>query len=46
VTERRGEDKYRPQGEAYKEAWESFDIGRVKEVGVLWVDEGEYEVLS
>ncbi|MDF1536619.1 MAG: UvrD-helicase domain-containing protein [bacterium] len=37
---------YSEQLGAYREAWESFDIGRVKEVGVLWVDGGEYEVLT
>ena len=31
-------EKYRLQLEAYKEAWEAFEIGRVKEIGVLWVD--------
>ncbi len=35
-------EKYRLQLEAYKEAWEAFDIGRVKGVGVLWVDHDEY----
>jgi len=39
-------EKYRPQLEAYREAWESFGTGSVKEIGILWVDEGEYEVIT
>ena len=37
---------YSAQLEAYKEAWESFGVGGVKEVGILWVDGGEYQVLK
>ncbi|MCJ7501268.1 PD-(D/E)XK nuclease family protein, partial [bacterium] len=39
-------EKYRPQLEAYKEAWESMGCGGVKEIGILWVDEGKYEILT
>ncbi|MDF1527126.1 MAG: UvrD-helicase domain-containing protein [bacterium] len=38
-------EKYRPQLEAYKEAWESFGIGRVKETGIYFVDHEEYLIL-
>ncbi|UCF30956.1 MAG: UvrD-helicase domain-containing protein [bacterium] len=38
-------ERYRFQLEAYQEAWESFGAGEVKEVGILWVDSGNYEVL-
>ena len=38
-------EKYRLQLEAYREAWEAFGQGNVKEVGVLWVDSNSYEEL-
>jgi ATP-dependent helicase/nuclease subunit A len=36
-------EKYKPQLTAYREAWSSFKVGEVKEVGILWVDEETYE---
>ena len=38
-------DRYRPQLEAYKEAWEAMGCGEVKEVGIYFVDHGEYVAL-
>jgi ATP-dependent helicase/nuclease subunit A len=38
-------EKYRPQLEAYKEAWESFGTVRVKEIGIYWVDYERYDPL-
>ena len=38
-------EKYRPQLEAYREAWESFEVGEVKEVGIYWVDHNTYDPL-
>jgi ATP-dependent helicase/nuclease subunit A len=38
-------EKYRPQLEAYREAWEKMGCGTIKEIGILWVEEGEYEVV-
>jgi len=35
-------DRYRPQLEAYKEAWEAMGCGEVKEVGIYFVDHEEY----
>ena len=39
-------EHYRPQLEAYREAWDSFGQGNVKEVGIYFVDHEEYEVLG
>jgi ATP-dependent helicase/nuclease subunit A len=39
-----GKDRdYSEQLYAYREAWEEMGCGGVKEVGILWVNEGEYE---
>ncbi len=38
-------EKYRPQLEAYREAWETMGCGEVKEVGILWVDHDRYDPL-
>jgi len=38
-------DRYRPQLEAYKEAWEAMGCGEVKEVGIYFVDHEEYVAL-
>jgi ATP-dependent helicase/nuclease subunit A len=38
-------EKYKPQLDAYKGAWESFGIGEVKEIGIYWVDHNTYDPL-
>jgi len=38
-------EKYRPQLEAYKEAWEEMGCGDVKETGIYWVDHERYDPL-
>jgi ATP-dependent helicase/nuclease subunit A len=38
-------EKYRPQLEAYREAWEAMGCGSVKEVRILFVDHDEYVIL-
>jgi ATP-dependent helicase/nuclease subunit A len=38
-------EKYRPQLEAYREAWEGMGCGKVKEIGLYFVDSDEYVVL-
>ena len=35
-------EHYRPQLEAYREAWEMMGCGKVKEAGLYFVDHGEY----
>jgi ATP-dependent helicase/nuclease subunit A len=38
-------EKYREQLEAYREAWNSFGQGKVKEIGLFWVDHETYDLL-
>ena len=35
-------EHYRPQLEAYREAWERMGCGKVKEIGLYFVEHGEY----
>jgi len=44
-TGHRDMEKYRPQLEAYREAWEVMGCGKVKEMGIYWVDINSYEEL-
>ena len=41
-TGRMAPERYRPQLEAYREAWEAMGCGKVKEIGLYFVDHGEY----
>jgi len=39
-------ERYAPQLEAYREAWQAMGCGEVKEIGIYWVDHEEYVVLD
>lgn len=45
-TGRMEPERYKPQLEAYCEAWEAMGCGEVKEVGLYFVDHDEYVVLD
>ena len=41
-TGRMAPEKYQLQLEAYRDAWETMGCGKVKEIGLYFVDHGEY----